>query len=137
MPLGVGILDLDHFKKINDNYGHLAGDKVLASCTKIIKNLLRDGDIVLRYGGEEFLIVLPGASMKDTAFIAEKIRRVIEDNQIYYGEFKISVTCSMGITSIPEGNFLSAEELLKKIDEALYFSKSNVRNTVTHAAVHR
>lgn len=135
-PLGVVMLDLDHFKKINDNFGHLAGDKVLVSSAKIIKNSLRDGDVLLRYGGEEFLLVLPGASLNDTQFITEKIRRIIEDSEVIYGDLRIKVTCSMGMTSIPEFTVFSEEVLISKVDEALYFSKNNGRNQVTQAKLY-
>ncbi len=130
-PLGIAMLDLDHFKKVNDNYGHLAGDKVLVNCSKLMKNLLRDGDVLMRYGGEEFLMLLPGASMKDTMELADKIRRVIEDNHVPYGDFEIKITCSMGIGSIPECSVLSEDDLLYKVDKALYLSKENGRNQIT------
>lgn len=132
-PLGVVMMDLDHFKKINDNFGHLAGDKVLVSCTKIIKNSLREGDVLLRYGGEEFLLVLPGASLNDTLNITEKIRRIVAESQVIYGDLRIKVTCSMGMTSIPEFAVFSEEALIAKVDEALYQSKNNGRNQVTQA----
>lgn len=132
-PLGVALLDLDHFKKVNDNYGHLAGDKVLVSCAKLIKNALRDGDVLLRYGGEEFLLVLPGASLNDTLIISEKVRRIIEESQVIYGDFKIKITCSMGFASIPEANILSEEVLLSRVDDALYQSKNNGRNQISQA----
>ena len=129
-PLGVAMMDIDHFKHLNDNYGHLAGDKALVSCAKTVKNLLREGDFVLRYGGEEFLIVLPGASMKDTFELVEKIRRVIEENIINYGEFKIRFTASMGVASIPENKLLGEDELISRVDEALYIAKESGRNRV-------
>lgn len=132
-PLGVAMMDLDHFKRVNDNYGHLAGDKVLVSCAKIAKNMLREGDIILRYGGEEFLIILPGASAKDAFELTEKIRRVMEENVVHYGEFEIRTTTSIGITSIPENKILGQDELLSSVDEALYIAKESGRNRVNLA----
>ncbi|WKY47288.1 GGDEF domain-containing protein [Eubacteriaceae bacterium ES3] len=133
IPMGIMMLDLDHFKRINDQYGHLAGDRVLVTFTKQLKELLREGDNLMRYGGEEFIIVLPGASQKDTELIAEKIRRVVNELKVSYGEFQIMVTCSIGYTSIPECQVNSFERLIKKIDEALYFAKESGRNTTKAA----
>lgn len=131
IPLGVMMMDLDHFKSVNDTYGHLAGDKVLVNISKTIRNLLRDGDILIRYGGEEFLILMPGASLKDTREAAEKLRHTIEDMLIKYGEFSIHVTASFGIGSIPEIDLEKESELVAAIDEALYISKKSGRNKVT------
>lgn len=129
-PLGIAMMDLDHFKRINDNYGHLAGDKVLVTCIRIVKNMLREGDFVLRYGGEEFLIVLPGASLRDTFELIDKIRRVIEASIVQYIEFEIRITASMGFASIPETGILEQDDLLARIDEALYIAKETGRNRV-------
>lgn len=133
IPLGIIILDLDNFKKVNDNYGHLGGDKVLVTTAKLIKKNAREGDIVIRYGGEEFLMILPGASLENTYNLAEKIRRNIEDSVISYGDFKIKVTSSFGITSIPEKDYSDEVEVLSAVDEALYLSKENGRNQTTYA----
>ncbi len=129
-PLGIAMMDLDHFKRINDNYGHLAGDKVLVTCSKIAKNLLREGDFILRYGGEEFLLILPGASIKDTHALTEKIRRIMGETIIHYGEFEIRVTPSIGIASIPENEIFDQDALLSKVDEALYVAKESGRNRI-------
>lgn len=130
IPMGIMMLDLDHFKWVNDQYGHLAGDRVLVTITKIIKELLREGDNILRYGGEEFMIILPGASEKDTFVLADKIRRVVEASHVTYGGFEIAVTCSIGFASFPECPVSSQEVLIKKVDEALYFAKENGRNQI-------
>ncbi|MGE4509275.1 MAG: GGDEF domain-containing protein [Eubacteriaceae bacterium] len=133
VPMGIMMLDLDHFKRINDQYGHLAGDRVLITFTKQLKEILREGDNLMRYGGEEFIIVLPGASQKDTELIADKIRRIVSEMIVSYGDFQIMVTCSIGYASIPECHISSFERLIKKIDEALYFAKESGRNKIKAA----
>ena len=130
-PLGLLMLDLDHFKLINDTYGHIAGDKVLVSCTNKIKAILRRYDIVMRYGGEEFVAILPGASTHDTMVVADRIRALIESSQVPYGDDEIRVTVSVGVVSFPETPINKIEELIKNADEALYRAKSNGRNQVT------
>ncbi|MBU4294240.1 MAG: sensor domain-containing diguanylate cyclase [Actinobacteria bacterium] len=103
-PLGVAMLDIDHFKKINDTYGHLAGDRVLVHISRLTKNLLREGDILMRYGGEEFCIILPGASAEDSFIMAERIRYAVQESEVTYAGYNIKVTLSSGIASYPEFN---------------------------------
>lgn len=130
VSLGLIMLDLDHFKKVNDNYGHLAGDKVLVTVSKLIKNALRDGDIVIRYGGEEFIVILPGASQVNTRAIGEKLRRIIEENIISFGDLSIHVTASIGAGSMPEDQYNSETRFLDAVDKALYVAKGKGRNQV-------
>ena len=129
-PLGVIMLDIDHFKLINDKLGHHAGDVVLKNVAEILCNNARGHDEVGRIGGEEFLILCKNSDTQRTLDIAQRIREKIATTVINYEEGKTTqVQISLGIySSIPE---LSKEELLKTVDDALYVSKENGRNRVT------
>jgi diguanylate cyclase (GGDEF)-like protein len=120
------LADIDQFKAVNDNYGHTAGDSVLRAVSEILQDSIRQNDIVARFGGEEFCIVLPGASQDQAMRIAETIRQKIETSHFE----DITVTCSFGVTSI-EFNAKAPKELINQADLALYKSKSNGRNQVT------
>ena len=130
-PLGVLMLDIDHFKKVNDTYGHLVGDQVLIAISQIIKNNIRKGDILVRYGGEEFLALLPGASTVGIQKVADKIRRYIEEHTITHNQQEIKVTISIGGTSFPEYQTDDVENIVSLADENLYHSKETGRNKVT------
>ncbi len=130
-PLGLIMLDIDHFKKVNDTYGHIVGDQCLINITKILRQNLRKGDVLMRYGGEEFLAILPGASMLEVQKIAEQIRRFTEEHTIRYQDQEIKVTISIGGTSYPELDIDNVEELVKRADTNLYQSKQTGRNKVT------
>lgn len=129
--LGVMMFDIDHFKKVNDTYGHLAGDRVIVHISKLLKPLLREGDVVMRYGGEEFCAILPGASAEDTFKMAERIRFAALESKVVYAEYNIKVTLSFGITSYPETDLVHEQELLAASDKALYISKESGRNKST------
>lgn len=126
--LGVVMFDIDHFKKVNDTYGHLAGDRVLIRISRLVKPILREGDVLMRYGGEEFCAILPGASTEDCLKMAERIRFAIQESKVNYSEFEIKVTLSLGVTSYPENDVEDEQELLSAADEALYISKESGRN---------
>lgn len=134
-PMGLLMVDLDHFKNINDTYGHLAGDKVLVTIAKLIKSIVREGDVIIRYGGEEFMVVLPGADSENSLKIAENIRHIVEEAVIEYNNCQIALTCSIGYTSIPEFSFKNEDALINAVDQALYRSKSKGRNSVTMSKV--
>jgi len=127
-PLGIVILDVDFFKKINDTYGHLVGDRVLVSVSEIAKEAMREGDIFLRYGGEEFAAILPGASASDTRMISERIRRYIEDLEVAHNSQKIKVTASLGGASFPEFDAVDYLNLMERADKNLYKAKESGRN---------
>lgn len=127
-PLGVLMMDIDHFKRVNDTYGHLVGDRVLISITGIAKTILRDGDVLIRYGGEEFLAILPAASSEDLRLIGERLRRAIEDASVTDGSQTIRVTTSLGASSYPRQNVEKADELVQLADAALYQAKESGRN---------
>ncbi|WP_029406509.1 GGDEF domain-containing protein [Thiomicrorhabdus sp. Milos-T2] len=126
--LSVMMVDIDHFKKINDNYGHLVGDKAIRLIASILKNTLRDGDIVIRYGGEEFLMILQGANTKDALQVSEKIRHQVQDTIFSEGEQQISLTISVGVCGFPEIQVADEVMLIDKADQALYQAKQSGRN---------
>ncbi|MGL6070715.1 sensor domain-containing diguanylate cyclase [Craterilacuibacter sp.] len=129
-PLGVLMLDADHFKKINDNYGHKSGDLVLAAIGKTLRDFFRDSDIVCRYGGEEFVVMLPGTSLEQTEIKAGQLRRKIEQLRVTAVDGQIlQFTVSIGVSAYPlHGD--DAETLIHAADDALYRAKADGRNRV-------
>lgn len=133
-PVSVVFIDLDHFKKFNDTFGHAAGDEVLLTLGKMFKDYYRGEDVVCRYGGEEFAIVMPEARPEDAAARAEGLRAKAEDLKIHFqGRELDRVTLSIGIAAFPE-HASTPESLLRAADECLYRSKSAGRNRITVAA---
>jgi two-component system cell cycle response regulator len=126
-PLSVMLMDLDYFKKINDEHGHDAGDRMLADIGKMLMKVFRIGDFVSRIGGEEFLIILPHCITDDAVSKGEQLRSMIENSRP--GGLKITV--SIGIACLSEEHGTDFEHLYKSADEALYHSKNNGRNKVT------
>ena len=133
LPLGLLIFDIDHFKRVNDTYGHTVGDKVLLNLAKITAMAARKGDLTIRYGGEEFIVILPGADKKDCAYIAERLRHMVEESIIQMGDIQIRVTISIGVASYPEYNVENEHALIKSADKALYMAKDQGRNMVVFA----
>ncbi len=129
-PLGVMMFDIDHFKNVNDTYGHLAGDRVLMQVAKTARAALREGDILMRYGGEEFLVILPAASSENVSAVGERLRRMVEETSVSDGGQSIHVTISIGVTSYPELKVSEEQDLVKCADEALYLAKDTGRNRV-------
>lgn len=128
-PVTLIMMDLDHFKHINDTFGHDVGDTVLKQTSKIIKNSLRGSDIAARYGGEEFCIMLPNTSLQGAGLLAERIRENVKAYEFKTKQSSFNVTVSLGVTLIDiNGN---PDEVLSKADEALYCSKNNGRDQVT------
>lgn len=132
-PLGVFMFDIDHFKLVNDTYGHLAGDRMLVRIARVARNVLREGDILIRYGGEEFLALLPGASRKDVKKIAERMRHMVSEASVVDGEEVIKVTISIGGASFPQTDVPNETELINQADKALYKAKGSGRNCVVLA----
>jgi two-component system cell cycle response regulator len=123
------MLDLDHFKKVNDRYGHLTGDDVLEKVATLIRQNIRSIDITGRYGGEEFIIVLPKADLPSALAVAERIRNTIEMAEMKGSEGNVfAVTVSQGISSYKPGE--DAHSLISRADDALYKAKENGRNRV-------
>ena len=127
-PLSIIMADVDHFKSINDFFGHQAGDHALKCVSAQLKKLLRDSDHIARYGGEEFAIILPMTPLKDTLLTAERLRKSIETQKIIYDERAISVTMSFGIASWEINREIDVEGFIKMADEALYDAKNAGRN---------
>jgi diguanylate cyclase (GGDEF)-like protein len=125
--LAVVLLDLDRFKEINDSFGHAAGDVMLRAVSRLLTSLARQGDTVTRWGGEEFVIVLPETDLAGAQRFAERLRRTIEAHAV--GEMKTSASCGVA-TMLPED---SVEELIGAADQALYQAKSNGRNRTESA----
>lgn len=131
-PLCCILLDIDHFKSINDSYGHDIGDLVLKNLAETISSLLREGDIFARYGGEEFMVLLPNTELNSAFHIAQRLRERIAETKIRLDEEDITYTISLGVTKT-EDRDVSIEEIIKRSDQALYKSKSDGRNRVTIA----
>ena len=125
-------IDIDHFKAINDTYGHDTGDATLQSIASLIKAGARQGDILARLGGEEFVVLLPGASLKAATATAERMRVSIEAQLLSINDITISVTASFGVAL--QSGFTDWETALKAADEAMYIAKSSGRNKVVAAA---
>jgi len=131
--VAVLFLDLDHFKKFNDTFGHDAGDMVLQSLADMFRNFFRSSDICCRYGGEEFAIVLPDSSAEDAVIRADGLRAAVKNMRLQYKKQTLgSLTLSVGIAVFPE-HCSTAIELLKIADECLYESKARGRDIVTLA----
>jgi diguanylate cyclase (GGDEF)-like protein len=125
-PLSIAIIDIDYFKKINDNYGHLVGDCVLKELVKILKTHLRSSDCVARYGGEEFVVVMPNSTLADACKKIESLRKLVEEKR--FCDENLKVTFSAGVTQFQGKE--SLEELLKRADDNLYEAKRAGRNRV-------
>ncbi len=131
--IAILFLDLDHFKKFNDTFGHDAGDMVLQSLADLFRNFFRATDICCRYGGEEFAIILPESSSQDAATRADALRSQVKRLRLQYKKQNLGpVTLSAGIAAFPEHGSTS-EELLKLADQCLYESKTRGRDVVTVA----
>jgi diguanylate cyclase (GGDEF)-like protein len=133
-PLSVILADIDHFKKINDEYGHPVGDLVLKEISVLLERLVRPYDWVGRYGGEEFLIILPGSDFDAACVRAEQLRRAVEMAEIGNGETALRVTSSFGVAS-GRGTEHDAEEMIRIVDAALYRAKASGRNCVIAASM--
>lgn len=132
-PVGVVMADVDHFKKVNDTYGHPAGDAVLASVASGMRSHMRSYDSAGRYGGEEFLLVFPGCDLQTTFAKADALRQFIEQMPIDTPGGQIAVTVSMGSVAHTQGSTYDTDELIRCADAALYQAKHNGRNRVEQA----
>jgi diguanylate cyclase (GGDEF)-like protein len=132
-PMALLMLDIDHFKSVNDTYGHTVGDQVLQLVGKTLKDSCRVYDVPGRYGGEEFCVVLPETRVANTGVVAERIRQRLSTTPMIVGDEALSVTASFGIAGIdctPEEGILSPAALIDRADRALYSAKHNGRNRV-------
>ena len=129
-PLSVVILDLDHFKKVNDTWGHPTGDLVLKTAAQVLRDNIRDIDAVGRYGGEEFIIILPGANLAQAQQVIERCRVMLAAEEITTeNQTQINVTASFGLVSV-HGREVASHLLIKTADEALYIAKHQGRNRI-------
>ena len=126
------MIDLDHFKKINDTYGHDCGDYVLKEVANAIQDSIRLEDVFGRYGGEEFMIILPFTRCQDAAKQADRIRKKISSLELTWNDEIIRITVSIGVAGLPDDPVESEEELLKIADFRLYKAKEKGRNTVEY-----
>jgi len=131
--LGLVILDLDHFKKLNDTYGHPAGDAALRSLARLLDQHLRKGDQAARYGGEEFVVILPGSDAEHSCGAAERLRSALEKHRFVFEGARIPLSASLGVAVWP-GDGREPEPLLAAADRALYAAKQAGRNRVVAAA---
>jgi two-component system, cell cycle response regulator len=131
-PLGLVIFDIDHFKRINDTFGHPAGDAVLKELTRRLMSRIRQTDLLVRYGGEEFAVALPGTRLDGAAAAAEFMRQLVQTQPVAHENIMIPVTISLGVASLePAGErAVDAQELIRRADEKLYAAKHLGRNRV-------
>lgn len=129
--LSVILLDIDHFKQVNDNHGHLYGDQALRTVAHCVQRTIRDSDLLFRYGGEEFMILLSGTGVEGSSLLAERIRHEVE-HMGSFGNKEIKLTVSLGVTSL-KAEPDSTEQMLERADTALYRAKEAGRNRVESA----
>jgi diguanylate cyclase (GGDEF)-like protein len=127
-PLSLLMFDIDFFKRINDHYGHLAGDYVLRELAETVQSRIRRDEVFARYGGEEFVIVLPETEMEGAASLAETLREKVKEHSFVFQGEKIPVTISIGCALVKDND--TANELIQRADEKLYEAKRGGRNRV-------
>ncbi len=129
-PLSVLVVDLDHFKRVNDTYGHDVGDVVIRGLAEILKRQKRTTDLVARFGGEEFVVLCEQTDEHGALLLAERIREELKCTSFHSDTGRLSITCSLGISTFPAAG-RSWDELFKAADDALYISKRGGRNRTT------
>ncbi|MBI4864677.1 MAG: sensor domain-containing diguanylate cyclase [Candidatus Riflebacteria bacterium] len=132
-PVSLVMLDIDHFKRFNDTYGHQQGDLVLITVARVIRTSIREVDIAARYGGEEFSVICPETNREEAAILAERLRQRVEETSVPSAAGPLSVTISLGVASFPTDG-ATQEQLIRIADTALYEAKENGRNRVVLAA---
>jgi diguanylate cyclase (GGDEF)-like protein len=128
--LSICVLDIDHFKRINDTYGHEAGDEVLRRFALTVKNSIRNNDFFARYGGEEFIVLLPDTSLNDACHVATKIKHMISTMNLNEIDANLHITVSIGVASTQERHFVDTHHLFKLADARLYEAKNKGRNRI-------
>jgi diguanylate cyclase (GGDEF)-like protein len=129
-PLALAMCDIDRFKSINDQLGHLGGDSTLRELAMRVKKAVRKDDLFARYGGEEFAIVMPETVRKDAVQVAESLRRLVERHPFEFAGHQYKVTLSLGVAAISGDEWLASSELIRQADENLYQAKRQGRNRV-------
>jgi len=130
-PLTLVLFDIDHFKRVNDTYGHQAGDHVLSEISTLLSGTLRAEDVFARYGGEEFGVICRGSDLMQGQIVGERLRKAVESHRFVYEGTHIPVTISVGIAGLPNAGVKDVTELVEVADQALYKSKNAGRNRVT------
>jgi diguanylate cyclase (GGDEF)-like protein len=130
-PLTLVLFDIDHFKKVNDTYGHQAGDHVLSEISTLLTGALRAEDVFARYGGEEFGVICRGSDVAQGQIVAERMRKSVEGHKFVFEGTHIPVTISVGVAGLPDPAVKDAAELVSLADQSLYRSKHGGRNRVT------
>jgi two-component system, cell cycle response regulator len=133
-PLSVVMFDIDHFKKVNDTYGHQVGDVVLTQFAQLLKHVARDIDRIGRYGGEEFMVLLPGTVLDAGVTFAKRARQEVETHQFEYEGGVLKCTISAGVAAYPNPRVHTRQQLVKAADDALYVAKTTGRNRVVRLA---
>lgn len=128
LPYALIMFDIDHFKQVNDQHGHAAGDEVLRMVGRVLRNHVRGADTVARYGGEEFAVLMPGVSVQQACFLAESLRTIVAAQLVSYAEGALKVTASLGVAAARGQE--NAGQLKERADAALYAAKNNGRNCV-------
>ncbi|MCK5399520.1 GGDEF domain-containing protein, partial [bacterium] len=121
--------DIDHFKQVNDTYGHLDGDLVLSQLSALLKKYVRISDIIFRYGGEEFAVILPDTSESDAAILARRLCKSTEENTFYLKKKRIRLTVTVGVSELTN-EIYTPKMMIETADSALYWGKENGRNRV-------
>lgn len=130
--LSLIMIDIDHFKRFNDTWGHQIGDRVLREVARVVKSSCRTGDTVARYSGEEMVVVLPMTLKEKAELVAQRIRREVENLRVAHNGEQLKVTISLGLSCL-EDDIIDPKILLRRADSALYQSKTNGRNRITAA----
>ena len=128
--LALCMIDLDHFKRVNDTHGHLCGDQVLRKFGKLLNDSIRKYDVGCRYGGEEFAVILPDTSLDKASALCERFRERVKEHEFTYEKLTLHITTSVGVAARPTGGIITGRQLLDLADKALYQAKSQGRNQV-------
>ena len=131
VPLSIVMADVDHFKRLNDTFGHQAGDTVLQEISAVFRRNIRNTDIVGRYGGEEFLFILPHTSIEGTKSLIQRIQKDIKNINFKFNGQNVLVTLSFGVSTFPNGKKMVLDSFLESADQALYKAKNSGRNTMS------
>ena len=132
MPLSILIMDVDFFKHVNDSFGHQVGDNALIAVARVLQKSVRESDLVGRYGGEEFVVLLPHTDLDKALNVAEKIRQAVSEIPVE-GMGEQRLTISSGVAGYPDIKAVNMDDLVRKADEALYRAKGGGRNQVVKA----
>jgi len=124
------MMDIDHFKRVNDSYGHLAGDQTLVAFAAFCKRNLRSFDLIARYGGEEFIVLLPRTDSQSGKSVAERLRKAVTETEFDYEGENIPIKISIGVASLKKGEEVTLSALIERADQALYQAKHTGRNRV-------